>query len=494
MNRQAGKTSDLERLEEALRESEVLRYGILDNDPNPIVVHNPDLSIKFVNRALEEFTGFTSEELVGQYPPYSWWAAETALKSKEDLQTRMRRPKSHVEEIFQSRDGRKIFVEVNSRPVKHKGKTRYLLASWVDVTERVLSARALEESERFSSSLLKYSPNPILVFNADGSIKYVNPALERLTKFSSAELVGIKPPYPWWIEENIEKETGEFLSLLHHRGRKTEKLIRNKAGEQIWIQITSAPIIRDRKFVFGLSNWVDITERKKAEAQLKRLTKELRVLSAHSESVREKERSRISREVHDELGQALASLKMDVRWLDDNLGENVEYCHELTGSMAKLIDLTVQRVKSICFELRPKLLDDIGLAGTIEWFLTQFQATTGIKCDFSSHLKDKGLDDEKATTVFRIFQETLTNIYRHAHATRVAVKLDKTQYMLVLKIQDNGKGITEEQITSPKSLGLMGIRERVFYCGGTIDISGSQGKGTRLLIKIPLGAKESTDV
>jgi PAS domain S-box-containing protein len=476
-------------LEEALRESEELRYSILDNDPNPIVVHNPDLSIKHVNRALEEFTGFSGEELEGQYPPYSWWTTETKIKSREELQIRLRHPKKHVEEIFQARDGKKIFVEVNSRPVRHKGKIKYFLASWVDVTERVLSAQALKESERFSSSLLKFSPNPILVFNSDGSIKYINSALEKLTGYSSAELVGHKPPYPWWVEENVERDTQEFLLLLHAGGRKTEKLIRNKAGKRLWIQIISAPIVMNNKFAYGLSSWVDITERKNSESQLKRLTEELRSLSAYSESVREKERSRIAREVHDELGQTLASLKMDVRWLDDNLGENTEYCHELTESMSKLIDLTVQRIKRICIELRPKLLDDIGLAGTIEWLLNEFQQATGIKCIFNSRLKANQLDNEQTTTLFRIFQEALTNVYRHANANKVNVTLGQAGNVLALKIEDNGKGITEEQIRSSKSLGLMGMRERTLFWGGSIDISGDPGKGTNLLIRIPFRSR-----
>jgi signal transduction histidine kinase len=153
--------------------------------------------------------------------------------------------------------------------------------------------------------------------------------------------------------------------------------------------------------------------------------------------------------------------------------------------MAKLIDLTVQKVKQICIELRPKLLDDIGLPGTISWLLSEFEKTTGIETNYNCTLKDHIIDSEKATTIYRVLMEALTNIYRHAQAQKLNVNLSRSETELVLKIQDNGKGISDEQVLSPRSLGIMGMRERVLFWGGSLKISGVSGKGTSLIVKIP---------
>ena len=157
-----------------------------------------------------------------------------------------------------------------------------------------------------------------------------------------------------------------------------------------------------------------------------------------------------------------------------------------TESMSELIDSTIQTVQRISAELRPGLLDDIGLLAAIEWQAEEFKKRTGIACVLTVDSQDIILDPEHSTAIFRVFQETLTNITRHAQATRVKVSLLKKGNRLELKIKDNGKGISEEKISDPKSLGLMGIQERVYFLGGAITIKGIQGKGTTISVSIPL--------
>ena len=154
--------------------------------------------------------------------------------------------------------------------------------------------------------------------------------------------------------------------------------------------------------------------------------------------------------------------------------------------MSQLIDSTIQTVQRISAQLRPGLLDDIGLFAAIEWQAEEFQKRTGISCELSISSQDITLDSERSTSIFRIFQETLTNITRHANATKVKVNLLKKGNRLELKIKDNGKGISKEKISDPKSLGLVGIQERVFFLGGNIEIKGTQDKGTSITVSIPL--------
>ena len=159
---------------------------------------------------------------------------------------------------------------------------------------------------------------------------------------------------------------------------------------------------------------------------------------------------------------------------------------EKTQAMSKLIDVTIKAVKRISTDLRPGLLDDLGLVAAMEWEADEFQKRTGIKCDVTIEVGDVHLEEEKRTAIFRIFQETLTNIARHAEASRARVYLRKRVKSLDLEVRDNGKGIQDEQISDPKAFGLLGIRERVQYMGGELRIGGEPNKGTRVLVKIPL--------
>ncbi len=228
------------------------------------------------------------------------------------------------------------------------------------------------------------------------------------------------------------------------------------------------------------------TERDRAEREIRNSREQLRNLSAHLQSVREEERTRMAREIHDELGQGLTALKMDVSWLNRRfLEEDAAFKKKLT-SMEEVIDRTIQTVQKLSGELRPGILDDLGLAAAIEWQAEEFQNRTGIECEVSLSPEETVLNREQSTTMFRIFQETLTNVIRHARATKVEVRLEERTGSIVLEVTDNGRGITEAEISDPKSFGLVGMRERVDFIGGEVTIVGFPGKGTRITVTLPL--------
>jgi signal transduction histidine kinase len=233
----------------------------------------------------------------------------------------------------------------------------------------------------------------------------------------------------------------------------------------------------------------EIAERRRAEEHLRKSEENLRALAAHLQSVREEEWTRIAREIHDELGQSLTGLKMDLTWVANRLPGDQRALSEKAKSMSGLIDDTIQSVRKIASRLRPEVLDNLGLTAAIGWYAADFRKRTGIRCNLALPSDTLMLDRERSTAAFRIFQELLTNVARHANATRVDVSMRVDSGALVLTVEDNGKGIAESAIHEAKSLGLLGMRERVLPFSGAIEVTGVQGKGTKVRVSIPLGLK-----
>ena len=228
-------------------------------------------------------------------------------------------------------------------------------------------------------------------------------------------------------------------------------------------------------------------QHRRAQEQLRESHEQLRALSVYLQSVREEERTRIAREVHDELGQALTSCKLDLSWIASKLPRELKPLLEKTKALTAHIDATIQLVRRISTELRPGVLDHLGLVAALEWQANEFQTRTGIKCDVQASLIEPLLHQELNTAFFRIFQETLTNIIRHAGATQVGVNLKESDAQVTLEVKDNGRGISNADISNTKSMGLLGMRERAGLLGGTFKImSLPRGKGTKVTVCIPL--------
>lgn len=230
----------------------------------------------------------------------------------------------------------------------------------------------------------------------------------------------------------------------------------------------------------------DITERKRSEKKLMASHEQFRNLASRIQTIREEERSALAREIHDELGQALTVLKIQISLLSHKLrNDQVDLKDKLT-SMAGYIDQTVDSLQHILGKLRPGILDELGLVPAIEWQSQDFQEITGIRVEYILPEDTLELDEEKATALFRIYQEALTNIARHAHANHVNVTLRTDHADLVLEVTDNGIGISPGQIKDPKSMGLLGIKERTMLLSGRFEINGVRDKGTNVKVTIPM--------
>jgi signal transduction histidine kinase len=221
--------------------------------------------------------------------------------------------------------------------------------------------------------------------------------------------------------------------------------------------------------------------------RLQRSLEQLRALASRLETVREEEQKRIAREIHDELGQALTAIKIELSFLlfewpaEQKPSKRAE-------SITKLVDQTIESVQKISTELRPGILDALGLVAAVEWAAGEFETRTGTRCRVDLPKDALKIDQERTTAIFRILQETLTNVARHADATQVDIRLAREDGSLSLEVYDNGIGISEEQLSASRSLGILGMRERTLLLGGEFLVSGAPNQGTRVRVRIPLSA------
>ena len=482
------RTQELEETLTELAEAKDYMDSIIKSMIDILISVDLEGRIGTINRVAVEILGYEEDELIGQPVNKIFAPAAGSLFQGARLERLIQGESVQSYEIeVRTKDGRIIPFDLNISPVTERGEVKAIQIVARDITERKRAEEALLDREEFNSSLLSNSPQPISVINPDTSLRYVNPAMAELTGFSSSELAGVKAPYPWWTEETLQKTSEDLREGMHKGIRKVEELFQNKDGKRFWVEGTGTPVKQKGQLEYYIVSWVDITESKQAEEELESSRQQLRDLARHMESAREGERTRIARELHDEMGQVLTALKMDLSQLNKALSQDQTPLREKTISMLELTDTAIKTVKRLATELRPGILDDLGLTAAIEWQAEEFQQRIGIKCEVSLYPEDINLDETLSTAIFRVLQETLTNVARHAQATRVKISLEEKAGKLVLQVIDNGRGITQKQISAPSSLGLVGMRERVLPWQGEVKTSGIRGEGTTVAVRIPLG-------
>jgi two-component system sensor histidine kinase UhpB len=355
--------------------------------------------------------------------------------------------------------------------------------------------RRLRRIEGWFTATIKSIGEAVITADEQGRVTFLNPAAETLTGWRLAESVGSPLVDIFQLVPGPEPVKGGLASAPGGEpvpgSAPSHSTLRARHGTVIPVEWNAAPIRDEQGAVIGRVLIArDITERLRAESELTLSREQLRSLAAHLQDVREEERTRIAREVHDELGQMVTGLRMDLAWLEKRLPSAADHpagglLAAKTKGMAELLDRMVKTVRQIAADLRPGMLDDLGLAAALEWQARDWQARTGIECHVSAGLGRMTVPPERGTALFRIFQEALTNVARHAHATQVEVRLRVEAGWLLLEIQDNGRGITEAERQRAKSLGLLGMKERATLLGGEFGISGEPGRGTTVRVRIP---------
>ena len=355
----------------------------------------------------------------------------------------------------------------------------------------------LAQLERALTAAIRSAADAVILTDRTDQITYLNPAAEQLTGWSWQQAIGrplaaiFRPQAP-----ASESDTSLWRALNSHpeppsQPRSVEVLLITARNQTVPVEVTRAPLVDEVHGPVGtVLVFRDITERKRYQQALQQSRQQLRALARSLEATREDERARIAREIHDELGQMLTKLKMDLAWLQRRLGQATDGgVKSRLASMAELLDQTVQTVRRISSELRPGMLDTLGLAAALEWEVQQFQARTGIPCRFKADAKlPSDLGRPVSIALYRILQEALTNVARHAHATEVTIHLHHSPAGLQLEVWDNGRGATPEQLHRPGRLGLLGMRERAHGLGGHCRIESQPGHGTRIVVTVPCPA------
>jgi signal transduction histidine kinase len=280
----------------------------------------------------------------------------------------------------------------------------------------------------------------------------------------------------------ILDSVGEVLGYFDIRNKQDDEGFTISDQEMLMALAPAASI--------AIQNALAYQQRLATVAELKESSRQLQALAANLESVREEERTQIARELHDQLGQALTAMKFDLAWLTDRLLGKDAALGQKTKAVTAQMDTMIKTVRRIATELRPGMLDDLGLAASIEWQARDFEKRTGIVCAVSVSTEDLPLARAQSVALFRIFQEALTNVARHAGAQHIEVKLVATSEALTLQVHDDGRGIQAGEIVGLHSLGLLGMRERAKRLGGVFDIQGVPGDGTLVTVSIPLKQSE----
>ena len=477
--------AERKRAEEELSESEARLRAILDNSPNLVFLKDTQGRYLHINRQFERAFHISREAIAGKTDKDVFPAEQAAAFRVNDLKVFQAGVPLEFEEVAQYDDGPHTSIVSKFPLYGGDGKPYALCGITTDITQRKAMEKALQQAEEKYRDIFDNAVEGIFQSTPSGRYLSVNPALARMYGYESPEeLMGGVTDIAHKVY--VDPDCREALTrLLERQGvvQGFEYEVRRRDGSTIWIS-ESVRAVRDEKgkvrYYEGAIE--DITERKRSEEELQQTLGQVRTLSRRLEVVREDERTRIARELHDELGVRLTCLKMDLSRLNDASRPKLE---EKVLSMIEQVDTTIAAVQGLVAELRPGVLDDLGLVAAIEWQCRDFERRSGIRCLVDSSEEDIPLDSAKATAAFRICQEALTNVVRHARAKEIRVHLDMLDRELLLEIHDDGQGILPEKVTDAGSLGLLGMRERAAAVGGALQIVGLRGQGTTVTLRLP---------
>ena len=352
-----------------------------------------------------------------------------------------------------------------------------------DLTDRIRA----ETDVRTLSRAMEQSPASVVITDRDGRIEYVNPRFEQVTGYSRSEAIGANPRILKSGTVPSEVYAQLWAAILAGDEWRGELCNRRKNGELFWEYAAISGLKNERgEVAHFIAVKEDISERKRAEDSARLAHQQLRQLATQLNRMHEAESGLLSRELHDEFGQMLTSIKMDLSWLASRLGEAHPDLKKKVDASLGLVDASVKSVRSIAARLRPRILDELGLLSAIDWLVQDFRERSGIDSAFVADAKVGALSPERSTAVFRIVQESLSNIARHADAKCIDVSLHEAEGWLTLEIRDDGKGVRQDETSGYESIGLLGMRERALAAGGELLFDSVLGRGTVVTLRLPI--------
>jgi PAS domain S-box-containing protein len=483
------------RAEQALQES--LAKETLIMRALPIVIYSAkaseDFATNWISHSIEKMSGFPSTSFLTDP---GLWASRLHPDDRDRVfQEFQRLPETgtlNIEYRWQVADGTyHWFFDQAVLQTLPDGSPKEVLGLWLDITDRKAVDEQLREVHDRLTALVQASPVGIVSLDAEGLCRLWNPAAEKIFGWPESEVLG--RPLPTVGPEQIDEHRLLRERVMKDKAFTDLEVARyRKDGTPVYISLSTAPLRDPSGSINGLLGlMVDMTQRKQVELQLSQSRDQLRALTTRLHSAREEEGTRIAREVHDELGQAMTGLKLDLSWvarrlsLPETADSRAQMLERIQGTMQQL-DRTIQAVRAIATALRPSVLDELGLAAALDWQTRDFEKRTGICCEWSMPAAPIPIGPDQATAMFRIYQEILTNVVRHAQASTLLVHLEVSAGWLVLRVADNGRGIPASTLANNNSLGLLGMRERATQWGGDLSIQASDGKGTTVTVRLPV--------
>jgi len=473
-------------MQQFLAESEERFRMIFESAPVGIFNYDKNGIIQTCNQAYVDINGSSFGKLIG----FNLLKSVTNKLVLEALQKSLAGMRGHyVGEYTSVTGGRKSYIKADFVPVFSENQSLSGGMCVVeDITEQERTKEALKGSEEKFKKLADNSPGIIMLSDMNGVCRFVSPSIERIIGYRPEEVLGTVP-----ADFYSPDQAGRIMNAVS-RAREGKPLkrfeveLQKKDGTDAVLELECIPVREEDQIVGIQYLGKDITEQKKTENALKHSRQQLRELSKHLQNSREQERAGIAREIHDDLGQSLTAIKMDISWLKNKLPEERAELHSKAEDSIVLVDSAIQTVKRISSGLRPGLLDDLGLSAAIEWQAKEFQKRSDINIDVIVEPEDIVLDEDLSIALFRVCQETLTNVVRHSGATGVWVTLRENSQLVSLEVADNGCGISDQAMSKKNSFGLIGMLERIHAMGGKISISRIQEGGTKVSVKVPLGA------
>lgn len=474
--------TDRQKAAQAVIEARNLADKLIDSLPGVFYFYDDTGNFIRWNKQFEAVTGYSAEQIAQMHPTEFFPEEERPYIAKRIARV-FEEGVEDAEGNFVSPDGKKTHYYFKAVRIAYGGK-RCLLGTGIDITELKKAEEKIRTSEQKYKLLFESNPLPMWMLSLPNyEIIEVNTSALKQYGYEREEFLKLDIYTSLRPEEEIEKlraASNRQFRGIYHAGIWRHK---KKDGSIIFVDVVTHDIYYEGKPTrLVLAN--NVTEHHLAKEKLKEAYEETRKLTEHLQTIREEERMHIAREIHDELGQLLTVLKMDISWLNRRLQPTTEAISNKLQDLLLLIDTTVKKVRHISSELRPSLLDDLGLVAAMEWHMEEFQKRSGIELEAHLPNVEPVLPEPVKIGLFRILQESLTNVARHSGAQHTTVTLLQEENTLILTIEDDGKGFDAEN-TKKKTLGLLGMKERALMMGGEYNITGVAGKGTIVKVSIP---------
>jgi two-component system sensor histidine kinase UhpB len=461
-----------------------LQSVLFDSVREPVISTDLQNNVIFWNKGAENLFGYSASEAIGK-PVASLIMPDGATVITPEKTHALRTQgtwDAHV--VRRRKDGSIIWTDLVVSIVKNASGERVgFLGIYRDQTEQ----RRVDQRLRFQAQLLDSVRESVVATDLNGCITFWGRGAETLFGYSRGEMVGQPfPPLTFPSTGNADAEFRRTRDIVLTEGAWNGRfLMARRKGSTFWADVTMAPVLDDGNQTVGLiAIHRDVSELKRNQELVKKSHERTRNLAARLMVVREHERSSIARELHDELGQALTRLNMDLCWLQQQLPARLRT--ERTMAMGRIVDGTLKTVQEISSQLRPPILDDLGLEAAVEWHVQEFAEWSGCRCHLDLRIAALPRDRDRDIGVFRILQEALTNVARHARAKTVKVRACIENGEFVLEVQDDGIGAPEAELASAHSFGISGMRERADGLGGQIQIVGVPRRGTTVTLRLGL--------